>query len=124
MKNNNYNYLIIGGGIIGCAIAYSLSSRLRKNNNSVITAFVFNIIFSSPLSFIWVLIFGLAIGIAAIFGDLAESSIKRGGGVKDSGGLVPGHGGIMDRFDSFFFVFPVAYYLTVLFYYSKGVGFY
>jgi len=91
---------------------------------SVITAFVFNIIFSSPLSFIWVLIFGLAIGIAAIFGDLAESSIKRGGGVKDSGGLVPGHGGIMDRFDSFFFVFPVAYYLTVLFYYSKGVGFY
>lgn len=40
MGNNNYNYLIIGGGIIGCAIAYSLSSRLRKNNNSVSIALI------------------------------------------------------------------------------------
>jgi len=88
---------------------------------SVITAFAFNIIFSSPLSFIWVLIFGLAIGVAAIFGDLVESYIKRGAGVKDSGGFVPGHGGILDRFDSFFFVFPVAYYLTLFFFYFKGV---
>ena len=40
MGNNNYNYLIIGGGIIGCAIAYSLSSRLRKNNSSVSIALI------------------------------------------------------------------------------------
>ena len=87
---------------------------------SVITAYVFNLLFSSPLPFIWVVIFGLLIGASAVIGDLVESSIKRGGGVKDSGGIVPGHGGILDRFDSFFFVFPVAYYLTVFFYYFNG----
>ena len=91
---------------------------------SVVTAFVFNLIFSSPLSFIWVIIFGLLLGISAVLGDLLESSIKRGGGVKDSGGIVPGHGGILDRFDSFFLVFPVAYYLTIFFYYFKGITFF
>jgi len=91
---------------------------------SVITAFLFNFIFSSPLPFLWVIIFGLLIGISAVMGDLLESSIKRGGGVKDSGGIVPGHGGILDRFDSFFLVFPVSYYLTVLFYYFQGVSIY
>lgn len=91
---------------------------------SVIAAYVFNLIFSSPLTMGWVLIYGVSIGVASIFGDLVESSIKRGGGVKDSGGIVPGHGGVLDRFDSFFLVFPVAYYLTVFFYYSKGLSFY
>ena len=87
---------------------------------SVVSAFVFNIIFSSPLPILWVILYGVLIGGAAVLGDLVESSIKRGGGVKDSGGIVPGHGGILDRFDSFFFVFPVAYYLTVFFYYFNG----
>ena len=91
---------------------------------SVIAAYIFNILFSSPLSFGWVIIFGISIGLAAVFGDLVESSIKRGGGVKDSGGIVPGHGGVLDRFDSFFFVFPVSYYLTVIFFYIKGVKFF
>ncbi len=91
---------------------------------SVVTAFLFNLIFSSPLPFMWVIIFGISIGAAAVMGDLLESSIKRGGGVKDSGGLVPGHGGILDRFDSFFLVFPVAYYLTIFFYYFRGVTVY
>lgn len=91
---------------------------------SVIAAFVFNLFFSSPLPIVWVIIYGLLIGAAAVLGDLVESSIKRGGGVKDSGGIVPGHGGILDRFDSFFFVFPVSYYLTIIFYYYNGVGIY
>jgi len=91
---------------------------------SVITAFVLNLIFSSPLPFLWVIIYGIFIGAAAVLGDLVESSIKRGGGVKDSGGIVPGHGGILDRFDSFFFVFPVSYYITIIFYYYYGAGIY
>ncbi len=54
-------------------------------------------------------IFGLVISIAAQVGDLAESLLKREAGVKDSSQLLPGHGGVLDRLDSLFFVLPVAY---------------
>lgn len=51
----------------------------------------------------------------SIFGDLAASAIKRNHDVKDYGSLIPGHGGILDRFDSMIFIAPVVYWAIVLF---------
>jgi phosphatidate cytidylyltransferase len=57
------------------------------------------------------LLFGVVTSVAGQLGDLAESLYKRQAGVKDSSGLIPGHGGILDRLDSLYFVLPVAYLL-------------
>ena len=56
---------------------------------------------------------GLLIGIVAQMSDLAESMIKRAVGVKDSSNLLPGHGGILDRFDSYIFLAPAIYYFVI-----------
>jgi phosphatidate cytidylyltransferase len=56
-------------------------------------------------------LFAIVISVAAQTGDLAESLLKREAGIKDSSRIIPGHGGILDRFDSLLFVLPIAFLL-------------
>ena len=58
----------------------------------------------------FLLLVGLIVGVMAQLGDLVESMIKRDAGIKDSAELIPGHGGVLDRFDSMLFTVPVLYY--------------
>ena len=58
---------------------------------------------------VWV---GVMLAIVGMVGDLSESAVKRAAGVKDSGSIIPGHGGVLDRLDSLIFAVPVLYGLT------------
>ena len=74
---------------------------------------------SKPQTFV----FALLCALAAPLGDLSESFVKRDLKIKDMGSVLPGHGGVLDRFDSLLFVLPTAYFVTVLFdVWSKAAG--
>ena len=61
----------------------------------------------SNIKYLYVFLISCALSIVSMFGDLAASVLKRNVGIKDYSNLLPGHGGIMDRFDSCTFVLPV-----------------
>jgi len=80
---------------------------------SIIAIGLLGILFKLPISHS--IIMGILVGITAPVGDLVESAIKRFAGVKDSGQILPGHGGILDRFDSILFTVPAIYYYMHVF---------
>ena len=77
---------------------------------SSLFSFLFGFIFMRDMALVC-LVLGLVGGAAGMAGDLTASAFKRKMGIKDYGNLIPGHGGIMDRFDSVIFVAPVVYYV-------------
>jgi CDP-diglyceride synthetase len=66
------------------------------------------------VSWIHVILLGILTNVAAQFGDLFESALKRGANLKDSGSLIPGHGGILDRIDAMLFAVPAVWYYAQL----------
>lgn len=76
---------------------------------SVITAVIIQQTFFSEFPLLHAVIVGIVLSIAGVIGDLAESMWKRSAAVKDSGTLIPGHGGFLDRFDSILFTAPILY---------------
>lgn len=87
------------GGVLGCVIA-----------NVVLYAVYDNFIFATPIhNYIPIVIASVITSIVGMCGDLTASLIKRNYGIKDFGNLIPGHGGIMDRFDSILFVSAAFY---------------
>jgi phosphatidate cytidylyltransferase len=88
----------IGAVLLTVALAICFNSIVRMEN----------------FNFFYTVVFAMLASITAQVGDLLESAIKRYFEVKDSGHIIPGHGGVLDRFDSFMLLLPVVYYFLVL----------
>jgi phosphatidate cytidylyltransferase len=86
---------ILGAGVLGLLYGLWFNSYVHE-------------ISKLPLIFLVICAVG---AVPAVVGDLAASAIKRNNEVKDYGKLIPGHGGVMDRFDSMIFTAPIIYYL-------------
>jgi phosphatidate cytidylyltransferase len=78
---------------------------------NIIIGLIFAFLFIPSLTWTLALIISVVVGMAGQVGDLFESQFKRAAGIKDSGSLLPGHGGILDRIDALLFASPTAYIL-------------
>ena len=108
-------FAYLGGKLLGKIKIMPNISKGKTIEGTVIGLFatvILSILFKDLIHYNlkYSLIFGFMIGILAFFGDLVESFFKRTIGVKDSGKLIPGHGGLMDRFDGYFLTLPFSYF--------------
>ncbi len=92
----------------------SIEGMFGGITTSIIAAIVIHFTFFPRFPLVHAVIAGTVLSISGVVGDLAESMWKRSASVKDSGTLIPGHGGFLDRFDSIFFTAPILYVYWVL----------
>jgi phosphatidate cytidylyltransferase len=95
------------GSLAVAAALLAISQHLLAHWNSVVLSY------HDEARSYW-LVLAAIVNIAAQVGDLAESALKRSAGVKDSGTLLPGHGGILDRIDALLFAAPVLWYAQII----------
>lgn len=109
---------LFGKRKIGSIAHISPKKTLEGSIGGIIGALVLNFIYiryvELNISLIYVIIFSIIGAILSQLGDLVASYIKRNTGIKDFGNIIPGHGGIMDRFDSMMLIAPIFYLLSVL----------